>query len=42
MFWRLLLKIGMEILETLIVEFVLLAIRSFFVSYSKAQRASFA
>lgn len=42
MFWRFLLKIGMDILESLIVEFVLFAIRSFFASYSKAQRASFA
>jgi hypothetical protein len=32
MFWRLLLKIGMNILESLVVEFVLFAIRSLFVT----------
>jgi len=42
MFWRLLLKIGIDILESLIIEFVLVAIRAFFVNCSKAQRASFA
>jgi len=42
MFWRLLVKIGMDLLVSLIVEFVLTAIRMFFVDDAKPQRTKFA
>ena len=42
MFWRLLVKIGMSLLESLIVEFVLFVVRAFFVNYCKPQSVSVA
>jgi hypothetical protein len=42
MFWRILAKIAMDILTSLIVEFVLVTIRAFLVKFSKSQEVRFA
>jgi hypothetical protein len=42
MFWRLLLKIGIDILQSLVVEFVLFAVRSFFVKRGNDRTVSVA
>jgi hypothetical protein len=42
MFWRLLMKIGVDLLISLIVEALLFAIRSVFANFRESQKASFA